>query len=127
EEPKRPRLLDPHVDKDLETICLKCLEKEPSLRYGSAEGLAEDLERWLAGEPIQARPTNSWERTVKWARRQPAVASLLLLTGLALAALITGFAGSYVVVFHEQQQTADALLARTQALAQPEQALPRER
>jgi WD40 repeat protein/tRNA A-37 threonylcarbamoyl transferase component Bud32 len=120
EEPKRPRLLDPHLDKDLETICLKCLEKEPSQRYGSAEDLAEDLERWLAGEPIQARAANSWERTVKWARRQPAVASLLLVSGLALAALITGLAVGYVVVSHKQQQT-------TEALAQREQALQRER
>jgi WD40 repeat protein/tRNA A-37 threonylcarbamoyl transferase component Bud32 len=126
EEPKRPRLFDPHIDKDLETICLKCLEKEPAQRYGSAEALAEDLERWLAGEPIQARPANSWERTIKWARRQPAVASLLLVSGLALVALIISLAVSYVVVSHEQQQTADALVARTRALAEREQALQRE-
>jgi serine/threonine protein kinase len=120
EEPKRPHLLDPKMDKDLETICLKCLEKEPTRRYSSAEALAEDLERWLAGEPIHARPANSWERAVKWARRQPAVAALLLVSGLALAALITGLAVSYLVVSHKQQQTADAL-------AQKEKVLERER
>jgi WD40 repeat protein len=91
-EPQRPRLLNPRVDRDLETICLKCLAKESARRYGSAEALAEDLERSLAGEPIRARRTSAWERAVKWARRRPAVAalgaSILLLVVLGLTGII---------------------------------------
>jgi WD40 repeat protein/tRNA A-37 threonylcarbamoyl transferase component Bud32 len=89
-EPDAPRKLNPHVNRDLETICLKCLAKEPARRYPSAEALADDLERWLRGEPIQARRTSTWERTVKWARRRPAVAALLLLVLLSTAAGLTG-------------------------------------
>ena len=64
------------VDRDLETICLKCLEKVPPRRYASAGALAEDLERWLAGEAIEARPTRTWERLVKWTRRNPVLAGV---------------------------------------------------
>src|SRR5262249_22802009 len=72
-----PRQLQRNLDRDLETICLRCLEKEPRRRYPSAEALADDLERWRRGEPIHARPINSLERTLKWARRRPAIAGLL--------------------------------------------------
>jgi WD40 repeat protein len=75
-EPPRPRGLNPQVHRDLETIALKCLEKEPRGRYGSAAALAEDLERWLADEPIRARPAGPVELAVKWARRRPASAAL---------------------------------------------------
>ncbi len=88
QEPARPKGLRPGLDTDLETICLKCLEKEPSRRYGSAEELAKDLERYLDGEPIQARPFSPWERMRKWARRRPAVAALSTVTGLAALALL---------------------------------------
>jgi WD40 repeat protein len=87
-EPERPRALDPRLDRDLETVCLKCLDKDPRKRYGSAEALAEDLERWLAGEPIRARPSSAWERAVKWARRRPAAAALLVVSALAAVALL---------------------------------------
>jgi WD40 repeat protein/tRNA A-37 threonylcarbamoyl transferase component Bud32 len=88
-EPKRPRSINATADRDLETICLKCLEKEPHKRYASAEALAEELERWLAGEPIRARPSGTGERAWKWARRKPAAAALLAVSGLALSCLLT--------------------------------------
>jgi serine/threonine-protein kinase len=77
QEPVRPRALNPRVDRDLEAICLKCLEKRPARRYGSAEALAEDLERWVRGEPIRARQLRLAGRLVKWVKRRPLTASLL--------------------------------------------------
>ena len=87
EEPAPPSRLAPKVPRDLETICLKCLSKEPARRYASAEALADDLRRFLAGEPVQARPVGRLERAVKWARRRPAAAALVGVTVLALVAL----------------------------------------
>lgn len=89
-EPRRPSALKPRIDRDLETICLKCLEKEPARRYGSAEALAEELGRWLRQEPIQARPINSVERILKWMRRNPKVATLAILLNLVFAVGVVG-------------------------------------
>src|SRR5437879_5074785 len=86
-EPRPPRLLNPKIDRDLSTICLKCLEKDPKRRYSSALALAEDLERWLKHEPIQARHTGVFARGGKWVRRNPTSALLVAsLVGLAAAA-----------------------------------------
>src|SRR5207244_2148329 len=87
QEPVPPRSLQPKVPRDLETICLKCLEKEPRRRYASALTLAEDLECLLTGQPVQARPVGAAERTLKWARRQPALAALIAVSFLALVSL----------------------------------------
>jgi WD40 repeat protein/serine/threonine protein kinase len=91
EEPVPPRKLNPSLDRDLEAICLKCLEKEPARRYSSAEQLALDLENWLNNKPLLARPSGQWERLRKWSRRRPGVASLLaallLITPLGVAGI----------------------------------------
>lgn len=89
-EPAPPQTLNASVDRDLQTICLKCLEKEPQRRYGSAEAVAQDLEHWLAGEPIAARPAHTTEKVWRWCRRKPALAGL----GAAMLLIaIVGFAG----------------------------------
>jgi serine/threonine protein kinase/tetratricopeptide (TPR) repeat protein len=89
-EPVPPRQLQPKCPRDLETICLKCLEKDPRQRYATAEGLAADLERFLHGEPVHARPTPWWTRAAKWAGRRPALATLLGGAVLAVLALLAG-------------------------------------
>lgn len=89
-EPVPPRSLIPALPRDLETICLKCLRKEPARRYGSAQELANDLQRYLEGKPIMARPVGALERGVKWARRRPAAAAALALLCCLFVALGTG-------------------------------------
>jgi serine/threonine protein kinase/tetratricopeptide (TPR) repeat protein len=84
-EPRSPRVWNPKTDRDLATICLKCLEKNPQRRYSSALALAEDLERWLRDQPIRARHTGIFHRGKKWVRRNPTMALLIL----SLAALGT--------------------------------------
>ena len=86
-EPRPPRLWNPKVDRDLSTICLKCLEKDPQRRYSSALALAEDLERWLKHEPIQARRTGVVGRGKKWLQRNPTAAAVVALS-LALIAAV---------------------------------------
>jgi serine/threonine protein kinase/tetratricopeptide (TPR) repeat protein len=88
-EPIPLRQLQPEVDRDLETICLKCLEKSPAKRYASAAALADDLRRFQNREPILARPASRWERLRKWAARKPALASLIGVAAVALLATIT--------------------------------------
>jgi eukaryotic-like serine/threonine-protein kinase len=89
-EPAPPRSLNRRVDLDLETVCLKCLHKEPPKRYPSAQALAEDLERWQRGKPIRARPVSRRERALKWMRREPHLAA-----GAALLVFVflAGFGG----------------------------------
>jgi WD40 repeat protein/serine/threonine protein kinase len=90
EEPVPPRRLSPQVPPDLETVCLKCLHKEPHRRYPSAVELAEDLRRFLEDRPTLARPVGFWQRGVKWARRRPALAALTGVSGLAVLILVLG-------------------------------------
>jgi WD40 repeat protein/serine/threonine protein kinase len=90
EEPATPRLFQPLVPRDLETICLKCLQKTPASRYASAAALAEDLRRFLAREPILARPVGTLERVRKWIRRRPAAAALVAVSMVAVMSLLGG-------------------------------------
>jgi tetratricopeptide (TPR) repeat protein len=89
-EPVPPRRFQPGVGRDLETICLKCLEKEPARRYASALDLADDLGRYLRGETVRARPAGPLERLHKWARRRPAQAGLVAVSVAAVLALAAG-------------------------------------
>src|SRR5213592_4554474 len=96
-EPRPPRLLNPKVDRDLSTICLKCLEKDPKRRYSSALALAEDLERWLRHEPIRARHTGVFTRGTKWVRRNPGIAVMAaMLIALAVPLGVTIWKSEFV-------------------------------
>jgi eukaryotic-like serine/threonine-protein kinase len=96
DEPVPPARLNPQVPRDLTTICLKCLHKEPPKRYASAAALAEDLHRFLRGETIAARPAGWLERLARWTRRRPAAAALLTVTVL-MATAVLGGAGWLIV------------------------------
>ena len=96
DEPVPPRRLNPALPRDLETICLKCLEKDPGKRYARAAALGEDLRRYRSGEPIVARPVTRLERAVKWTRRKPAIAALLALVALVTALGLGAYSGSGV-------------------------------
>jgi tetratricopeptide (TPR) repeat protein len=88
EEPPSPRKLNDKVSRDLETICLKAMAKAPAHRYATARDLADDVRRWLKGEPILARPAGYLERLVKWVRRRPTAAALIGVASLALSAVL---------------------------------------
>jgi tetratricopeptide (TPR) repeat protein len=89
-DPPAPSRLQPNVPRDLQTICLKCLEKAPRRRYATAADLAADLDRFLEGKPIAARPVGATERVLKWARRRPSQAAL---AGLGLASMVGALGG----------------------------------
>jgi TolB-like protein/Tfp pilus assembly protein PilF len=98
-EPRQPRLLNPKIDRDLSTICLKCLEKDPKRRYSSALELAEDLERWLKHEPIWARRTGILARGKKWIRRNP-TGAVLAASLIALAATVAWIVWKSELITH---------------------------
>ncbi|TWU42311.1 serine/threonine-protein kinase [Novipirellula artificiosorum] len=124
EEPLAPSKLQPHMSRDLETICLKCLEKDPEKRYRTAGQLANEIQCVLDGKPIQARPITLPERCWKWCRRNPKVATLSGIAAGLLLCLLLGGVGSAVLIHQQQvaekhakeEAIANAELAEDQAL-----------
>src|SRR6266566_2466918 len=115
-QPRQPRLCNPKVDRDLETICLKCLEKEPARRYVSAQALAEDIERFLRNEPIRSRRSSRLEHAWRWCKRKPLVASLIAALIMVVA---IGLAGA---LWELQRVQAERVLVRRANLSEQEKA-----
>jgi WD40 repeat protein/tRNA A-37 threonylcarbamoyl transferase component Bud32 len=122
--PERPGVLNPRVDRDLETICLKCLEKDPKRRYDSAAALADDLERLERLEPILARRTGRLERAALWARRRPTSAALLLVSIASVLTLVGGAVGLWYDIQLRQahRETEAALKSESKARTLADQA-----
>lgn len=114
DEPRRPSTLRRGVGRDLETVSLRCLEKEPARRYTSADELADDLERWLKGEPVRARPTTAFEHAMRWMRRNPVIALACLIALASLAVLTVGSNVAATRIAVAKRATED-LLAQSQA------------
>ena len=108
-EPRAPRAIDSRIDRSLDVICRKCLQKQPEKRYRTAAELADDLERWLAGKPILARPVSMPERFVAWARRRPELAGALGALLIALIFALVVSVASFVRVRSESEARAVAL------------------
>jgi len=120
-------LIPPHslysfADRDLETICIKCMQKQAARRYGTALELAEDLERWLRHEPILARPVGGWERAAKWVRRRPLAAALSAITLLAVTASVGTLIRANVRI-----RTAQGNEARMRRTAEGQERIARQR
>ena len=113
EDAPSPRKLNSSIPHDLDTLCLKCLEKEPSKRYSTAKAMAEELRRFLRGEPIHARPITAPGRLWRWCRRNPAVATLGLV--LATVLLIVGIVGAAVAIRQTKLATEKTQLAQQNA------------
>jgi serine/threonine protein kinase/tetratricopeptide (TPR) repeat protein len=123
DEPLSPRRLQPSIPRDLATICLHCLNKEPGLRYASAEDLAEDLRRFLNGEPIHARPTPNWERAWKWSRRYPAHAALI---GIAMLLTSAGLSAAFITTHLEQRRIGTLRNEVSQLITEGKHAIERD-
>jgi WD40 repeat protein/tetratricopeptide (TPR) repeat protein/tRNA A-37 threonylcarbamoyl transferase component Bud32 len=111
-EPRSPRKVNRQIPRDLETVTLKCLAKEPGRRYQTAGELAADLRRWLAGEPVRARPVGSFERLWRWAKRNPGLASL---TSAVIVLLAGAAVASTLIALHLAAVGQDLRQARDQA------------
>lgn len=122
-DPVSPARLQPSVPRDLETVCLKCLEKEPGKRYVSANDLADDLHRFLNGEPIRARPVGTWERGVKWGKRRPAIAALLALTVLVASVGLLGVLWQWRQAVVARGDAEDSARAEIEARRKTDEAL----
>jgi hypothetical protein len=119
-DPVPPSQFRPGLPRDLETICLKCLEKVPAERYATAEALADDLRRYLSHEPIRARPAPAWERAGKWARRRPTLAASLALNAAAILLLLGGalYFSTYLRAAARRAQEAERMAAAYSHAAQ---------
>lgn len=118
DDPTPPHEVDPHVHPDLETIALRCMEKDPARRYPTAGAVAEELRRFRDGEPIEARPPTRGERLARWARRNRALAAVCAVSLIALASLIlAGVAGAGVAVQRIRAERDEAQRQREAAQA----------